>query len=40
LPVAPRLITLVMLKHRTLSPAARVFIECARDVAKPLAKSQ
>jgi DNA-binding transcriptional LysR family regulator len=29
---------LITLKGRTLSPVARLFIECAREVAKPLAK--
>jgi DNA-binding transcriptional LysR family regulator len=38
LPASPRLVTAVSLKHRTLSPAAKLFIEYARDVAKPLAK--
>jgi hypothetical protein len=26
------------LKNRTLSPVAQLFIDCAREVAKPLAK--
>jgi hypothetical protein len=29
---------IVTLKNRTLSPAVRLFIEQAREVAKPLAK--
>jgi len=29
---------IVTLKNRTLSPVAQLFIECAREVAKPLAK--
>jgi hypothetical protein len=29
---------IVTLKNRTLSPVARLFIEQAREVAKPLAK--
>ncbi len=29
---------IVALKNRTLSPVARLFIDCAREVAKPLAK--
>jgi DNA-binding transcriptional LysR family regulator len=37
LPASPRLITVVTLKHRTLSPAATLFIECAREVAKSMA---
>jgi DNA-binding transcriptional LysR family regulator len=38
LPVAPVPVGIVTLKNRTLSPVARLFIEHARDVAKPLAK--
>jgi DNA-binding transcriptional LysR family regulator len=38
--VPPRLTGIVTLKNRTISPAARLFIETARDVAKPLAKAQ
>jgi hypothetical protein len=26
------------LKHRTLSPVAQLFIDCARKLAKPLTK--
>jgi hypothetical protein len=29
---------MVILKNRTLSPVARLFIDTAREVAKPLAK--
>ena len=32
-------IAVVTLKHRTLSPVAQLFVECAREVARPLAKS-
>jgi len=35
-----RQIGIVTLKNRTLSPLGRLFIECAREVAKPLAKGQ
>jgi hypothetical protein len=28
------------LKNRTLSPVLRLFIECAREFAKPLAKKK
>jgi hypothetical protein len=28
------------LKGRTLSPVAQLFIDCAREVAKPLAKKK
>ena len=38
LPTARRPNGIVTLKNRALSPVARLFIECARDVAKPLAK--
>jgi len=31
-------IGIVTLKNRTLSPVAQLFIETAREVAKPLAK--
>src|SRR5262249_30906696 len=37
LPMARIPIGLVTLKHRTLSRVARLFIETARDLAKPLA---
>ena len=38
LPLAPVPVGIVTLKNRTLSPVARLFMECAREVAKPLAK--
>ncbi len=38
LPAAPVPNGIVTLKNRTLSPVARVFIESARELAKPLAK--
>jgi DNA-binding transcriptional LysR family regulator len=38
LPVAPVPVGIVTLKNRTLSPVARLFIDSAREVAKPLAK--
>lgn len=34
----PRPIGVMTLKHRTLSPLAQLFIDCAREVAKPLVK--
>ena len=40
LPIAPGPVGIVTLKNRTVSPVAQLFIECARDVAKPLAKRQ
>jgi len=38
LPIQPRLrsVGIVTLKNRTLSPVAQLFIDCAREVAKPL----
>jgi DNA-binding transcriptional LysR family regulator len=36
----PYPIGIITLKSRTLSPLAQLFITCAREVAKPLAKSQ
>ena len=38
--VPARLVALVTLKHRTISPAAKLFIECAREVAKSLVNSK
>ncbi len=38
LPMARRPNGIVTLKNRALSPVAKLFIDCARDVAKPLAK--
>jgi DNA-binding transcriptional LysR family regulator len=38
LPTTRRQIGIITLKNRTLSPLAQIFIECARDIAKPLAK--
>jgi DNA-binding transcriptional LysR family regulator len=38
MPVRPRPVAIVRLKHRTLSPVAKLFIDCAHEVAKPLAK--
>jgi DNA-binding transcriptional LysR family regulator len=40
LPIEPRPVAIVTLKGRTLSPVASLFIECAREIAKPLAKGQ
>jgi len=36
--VPPLKVAIFTLKNRTLSPAAKLFIECAREVAKPLAR--
>jgi hypothetical protein len=40
-PVQPRLrsVGIVTLKNRTMSPVAKLFIDCAREVAKPLTKA-
>ena len=40
LPTARRPNGIVTLKSRALSPVARLFIDCAREVAKPLAKQK
>ena len=39
LPVGPRPVAIVRLKNRTLSPVAKLFIDCVREVSKPLAKA-
>jgi DNA-binding transcriptional LysR family regulator len=39
LPVPPRLIGIVTLRNRTISTAARMFIQAAREVTKPLSKA-
>jgi len=38
LPIEPGFVGIVTLKKRTLSPVAQLFIDCAREVAKTLAK--
>ena len=38
LPLRRMPIGIITVKSRTLSPAAQLFVECAREVAKPLAK--
>jgi DNA-binding transcriptional LysR family regulator len=38
LPIQPFAVAIVTLKHRTISPVAQLFIECAREVAHPLVK--
>jgi len=38
-PVQRTPIAIMRLRHRTLSPVAQLLIECAREVAEPLAKS-
>jgi DNA-binding transcriptional LysR family regulator len=38
LPMARRPNGIVTLKNRAISPVAQIFIDCAREVAKPLAR--
>jgi len=38
LPIKPRPVGIITLKNRTVSPVAQLFIDCAREVAKPLAR--
>ncbi len=38
LPGTPPPVAITMLKKRTVSPATRLFLDCARDLAKPLAR--
>ena len=38
LPIQPYPVGIVTLKGRTLNPVTQVFIECAREIARPLAK--
>jgi DNA-binding transcriptional LysR family regulator len=40
LPTTQSSIGIITLKNRALSPLARAFIECAREVAKPLSKKR
>ena len=40
LPTTQREVHLVTLKKRALSPLAQRFIDCAREIAKPLAKKK
>ena len=40
LPMTQRSIGIITIKNRTLSPLARLFTECAREIAKPFAKGQ
>ena len=36
LPTQPYPVAIVILKNRTISPVAQLFIECAHEIAKPL----
>jgi len=38
LPITPWPVGIMTLKNRTLTPVVRLFIDCAREVAKPLAR--
>jgi hypothetical protein len=38
LPAFPRPVGIITLKNRTVSPVTQLFIDAAREVAKPLAK--
>jgi len=38
LPATQASVSIIRLRGRTLSPVARVFAECAREVAKPVAQ--
>ena len=38
LPQQPWPVATIRLKNRTVSPMAQLFMDCAREVAKPLAK--
>jgi DNA-binding transcriptional LysR family regulator len=40
LPIAPFAVAIITLKNRTISPVAQLFIDCAREVARPLTKRQ
>lgn len=40
LPILPRPVAIMTLKNRTLSPVAQRFIDCARAVAKPMARGK
>jgi DNA-binding transcriptional LysR family regulator len=40
LPTQPRPVAIMSLKQRTLSPVAQRFIDCARTVAKPMARGK
>jgi DNA-binding transcriptional LysR family regulator len=40
LPIQPFQVAIVALKNRTISPVAQLFIDCALEVARPLAGRQ
>jgi DNA-binding transcriptional LysR family regulator len=39
LPIGPRPVAIVSVKNRTVAPVAKLFIDCAREVTKPLAQA-
>jgi DNA-binding transcriptional LysR family regulator len=39
-PVKPRPVAVITLKNRTLNPVVRLFVDCAREVVKPLTEPQ
>jgi DNA-binding transcriptional LysR family regulator len=40
LPIKPRPVGIVTLRNRTLNPVAQLFLDCAREVARPLAEAK
>jgi DNA-binding transcriptional LysR family regulator len=40
LPIKPRPVGVVTLRNRTLNPVAQLFLDCAREVARPLAEGK
>jgi DNA-binding transcriptional LysR family regulator len=38
LPIEPRPVAIVTLRNRTLSPVAQLFIDCAKEVTRPLSR--
>jgi DNA-binding transcriptional LysR family regulator len=40
LKIPPRPVGIMTLKDRTLAPVVKLFIDCAREVAKPLANGK
>jgi len=40
LPIQPFAVAIITLKNRTISPVAKLFIDCAHEVARPLMKRQ
>ena len=40
LPIRPQPVGIVTLRNRTLNPVAQLFLDCAREVARPLAEEK